>query len=233
MSNVKCQMKTFYVTTPIYYANSLPHLGHLYTMIVCDSIARSKRQRGIDTYFLTGTDEHGINIERDTHAASQALDGLLRCIAKAPRLSTETETAARMREGQILRRLARSFSESEEVIRKRLAELRVATPAEKTTRVDEAPTQVSSGQHAAPVALTIEERELFQIFCLKPQLVVPALELSRKGSTIGADDPHPALRTDATGFFREHDRTALRTGQDFRHPPWIIFVVKPPVPTSR
>ena len=57
-------MKTFYVTTPIYYANSLPHLGHLYTMVVCDSIARSKRQRGIDTYFLTGTDEHGINIER-------------------------------------------------------------------------------------------------------------------------------------------------------------------------
>ena len=57
-------MKTFYVTTPIYYANSLPHLGHLYTMIVCDTIARSKRQRGIDTYFLTGTDEHGINIER-------------------------------------------------------------------------------------------------------------------------------------------------------------------------
>ena len=57
-------MNTFYVTTPIYYANSLPHLGHLYTMIVGDTIARSKRQRGIETYFLTGTDEHGINIER-------------------------------------------------------------------------------------------------------------------------------------------------------------------------
>src|ERR1051326_7370413 len=57
-------MKTFYVTTPIYYANSLPHLGNLYTMIVADTIARSKRQRGIETYFLTGTDEHGINIER-------------------------------------------------------------------------------------------------------------------------------------------------------------------------
>jgi methionyl-tRNA synthetase len=55
---------TFYVTTPIYYANSLPHLGHLYTMVVADAIARSKRQRGIDTFFLTGTDEHGINIER-------------------------------------------------------------------------------------------------------------------------------------------------------------------------
>ncbi|HXI25555.1 MAG TPA: methionine--tRNA ligase [Pyrinomonadaceae bacterium] len=55
---------TFYVTTPIYYANSLPHLGHLYTMVVADAIARSKRQQGIDTFFLTGTDEHGINIER-------------------------------------------------------------------------------------------------------------------------------------------------------------------------
>ena len=55
---------TFYVTTPIYYANSLPHLGHLYTMVVADTIARSKRQRGIETFFLTGTDEHGINIER-------------------------------------------------------------------------------------------------------------------------------------------------------------------------
>jgi methionyl-tRNA synthetase len=58
------QMKSFYITTPIYYANSLPHLGHLYTMIVADTIARAKRQRGVNTFFLTGTDEHGINIER-------------------------------------------------------------------------------------------------------------------------------------------------------------------------
>src|SRR6266852_1141686 len=57
-------MNTFYLTTPIYYANSLPHLGHLYTMIVADTIARHKRQQGIETFFLTGTDEHGINIER-------------------------------------------------------------------------------------------------------------------------------------------------------------------------
>jgi methionyl-tRNA synthetase len=56
--------ETFYITTPIYYANSLPHLGHLYTMIVADTIARQKRQKGIKTFFLTGTDEHGINIER-------------------------------------------------------------------------------------------------------------------------------------------------------------------------
>lgn len=57
-------MKTFYITTPIYYANSLPHLGHLYTTIVADVINRCKKQRGYDTYFLTGTDEHGINIQR-------------------------------------------------------------------------------------------------------------------------------------------------------------------------
>ncbi len=57
-------MKTFYITTPIYYANSLPHLGHLYSTIVADVIQRYKRQRGYDTYFLTGTDEHGINIQR-------------------------------------------------------------------------------------------------------------------------------------------------------------------------
>jgi methionyl-tRNA synthetase len=55
---------TFYITTPIYYANSLPHLGHLYTTIVADAIKRHKKQRGFDTFFLTGTDEHGINIQR-------------------------------------------------------------------------------------------------------------------------------------------------------------------------
>ena len=57
-------MKTFYITTPIYYANSEPHLGHLYTTIVADVIQKYKKQRGLDTYFLTGTDEHGINIQR-------------------------------------------------------------------------------------------------------------------------------------------------------------------------
>ena len=57
-------MKTFYITTPIYYANSLPHLGHLYTTLVADCVTRYRRQRGFETYFLTGTDEHGINVQR-------------------------------------------------------------------------------------------------------------------------------------------------------------------------
>ncbi len=57
-------MKNFYITTPIYYANSLPHLGHLYTTTIADVAAKHKKQRGFDVYFLTGTDEHGINIQR-------------------------------------------------------------------------------------------------------------------------------------------------------------------------
>jgi methionyl-tRNA synthetase len=57
-------MRSFYVTTPIYYANSLPHLGHLYSTIVADVFSRYKKQRGFETFFLTGTDEHGINIQR-------------------------------------------------------------------------------------------------------------------------------------------------------------------------
>ena len=50
---------SFYVTTPIYYVNAQPHLGHAYTTIACDVLARHMRQRGEDVFFLTGTDEHG------------------------------------------------------------------------------------------------------------------------------------------------------------------------------
>ena len=64
-------MKTFYVTTPIYYANSLPHMGHLYTTVVADFLTRYKRQRGHETFFLTGTDEHGTNIERASARAGR------------------------------------------------------------------------------------------------------------------------------------------------------------------
>ncbi len=55
-------MDRFYVTTPIYYVNAKPHLGHAYTTIVADSMRRFQRLLGKDTYFLTGTDEHGDKI---------------------------------------------------------------------------------------------------------------------------------------------------------------------------
>jgi len=59
----------YYLTTPIYYVNARPHLGHAYSTIVCDAIARRKRALGIDTWFLTGTDEHGQKIERSAKLA--------------------------------------------------------------------------------------------------------------------------------------------------------------------
>jgi methionyl-tRNA synthetase len=62
---------TFYVTTPIYYVNSTPHIGHAYTTIAADVLARHHRQRGEETFFLTGTDEHGSKI-----AQAAELEGL-------------------------------------------------------------------------------------------------------------------------------------------------------------
>lgn len=56
--------RTYYVTTPIYYVNDLPHIGHMFTTTVCDALARYHRLLGEDVRFLTGTDEHGQNIER-------------------------------------------------------------------------------------------------------------------------------------------------------------------------
>jgi len=61
----------YYLTTPIYYVNARPHLGHAYSTIVCDAIARRKRALGIDTWFLTGTDEHGQKIERSAQLAGR------------------------------------------------------------------------------------------------------------------------------------------------------------------
>jgi methionyl-tRNA synthetase len=59
----------FYITTPIYYANSRPHVGSAYTTIVCDVIARHRRMCGFDVAYATGTDEHGVNIERAAEKA--------------------------------------------------------------------------------------------------------------------------------------------------------------------
>lgn len=59
-----CNKKPFYITTPIYYPSGNPHIGHCYTTVACDSIARYRRMQGYDVMFLTGTDEHGLKIEQ-------------------------------------------------------------------------------------------------------------------------------------------------------------------------
>ena len=56
--------KTFYVTTPIYYVNDKPHIGHAYTTVASDVVCRYKRMCGYDVFFLTGTDEHGQKMEQ-------------------------------------------------------------------------------------------------------------------------------------------------------------------------
>src|SRR5262249_14716811 len=59
----------YYLTTPIYYTNGLPHIGHVYTTIVCDTVRRFKRMKGFDVVMTTGTDEHGGKVERAAQKA--------------------------------------------------------------------------------------------------------------------------------------------------------------------
>jgi len=61
--------KSYYITTPIYYVNDRPHIGHAYTTLACDMLARFKRLDGYDVHFLTGTDEHGQKVEKSAAAA--------------------------------------------------------------------------------------------------------------------------------------------------------------------
>ena len=63
------EKKTFYITTPIYYPSANLHIGHAYSTVATDAIARYHRQRGDETFFLTGSDEHGQKIERKAKAA--------------------------------------------------------------------------------------------------------------------------------------------------------------------
>src|ERR1700745_3358130 len=63
--------RKFYITTPIYYVNARPHIGHAYTTIAGVTVARRRRLLGADTFFLTGTDEHGQKIERAAQAAGK------------------------------------------------------------------------------------------------------------------------------------------------------------------
>ena len=62
-------MQTYYITTPIYYVNDKPHLGHAYTSVACDAIARYMRLDGMEVKFLTGTDEHGQKVEKSAASA--------------------------------------------------------------------------------------------------------------------------------------------------------------------
>ena len=81
------EKKTYYVTTPIYYPSDKLHIGHAYTTVAADALARFKRMTGYDTMFLTGTDEHGQKIERKATAKGvtpkEYVDDIV-CLSDAP-----------------------------------------------------------------------------------------------------------------------------------------------------
>jgi len=107
---------SFYVTTPIYYVNAAPHLGHAYTTIAVDVLARHHRQRGEDVFFLTGTDEHGEPVADAAHALGIEPQQLAdrnaeRFRALAPQLSASNDffirTTDRQHEAKVQEVLAR------------------------------------------------------------------------------------------------------------------------------
>src|SRR5712664_1902748 len=75
----------FYLTTPIYYTNGLPHIGHTYTTVVADVIRRYKRMRGYEVAMTTGTDEHGVNVERAAKKAGVPESEYVATMAEARR----------------------------------------------------------------------------------------------------------------------------------------------------
>jgi methionyl-tRNA synthetase len=74
--------KYFYITTPIYYASAHLHIGHSYCEVITDSIARYKRERGYDVFFLTGADEHGQKIAKNAEAAGMEPQAFVDDVAK-------------------------------------------------------------------------------------------------------------------------------------------------------
>ena len=75
--------KNFYITTPIYYVNDKPHIGHAYTTILADVLARYSRNKGDSTFFLTGLDEHGQKVQQA--AISRNVTPQEQCDQMAPR----------------------------------------------------------------------------------------------------------------------------------------------------
>ncbi|HEV7888940.1 MAG TPA: class I tRNA ligase family protein, partial [Acidimicrobiales bacterium] len=65
-------MPRFYVTTPIFYVNDAPHIGHAYNTVTCDALSRWHRLNGDEVFFLTGTDEHGLKVQRAAEAAGRS-----------------------------------------------------------------------------------------------------------------------------------------------------------------
>src|SRR5258707_13618142 len=80
----------YYITTPLYYVNAAPHIGHTYTTIAADTIARFRRMQGYDAVLFTGTDEHGQKVERSAQAAGMTPEDFTRVVAEEFQKQWET-----------------------------------------------------------------------------------------------------------------------------------------------
>src|SRR5688500_1066988 len=90
------EAERYYVTTPIYYVNDAPHIGHAYTTLACDALARFMRLDGRRVMFLTGTDEHGQKVEKaaqeaglDPQAFTDRVSGRFRDLARVMDISND------------------------------------------------------------------------------------------------------------------------------------------------
>ena len=95
---------SFYVTTPIYYVNDLPHIGHAYTTILADVLARYHRLAGKPVFFLTGTDEHGQKVQRAAEKAQRDREKLTQDI-----VGTFAKSAARSLGGSTGQKIVRGL----------------------------------------------------------------------------------------------------------------------------
>ncbi len=71
------RFKSYFITSPIFYVNGSPHIGHLYTVLLADAQSRFQRLKGRDTFFATGTDEHGLKIQQ---AAQKVIIVFITCL---------------------------------------------------------------------------------------------------------------------------------------------------------
>jgi len=194
----------FYLTTPIYYANSRPHVGSAYTTIVCDVIARYKRMCGYDVAYLTGTDEHGVNIERAAEAKGITPQQLvdqnekifrdlwkLLGITTTDFIRTTSDEHARAVQTLVRRTLARSPS----AIFKRKYEGRYCIY--DNAYVSDTPDPVNCPTCGRPAELISEENYFFRLSAYKdklldlyrrnPQFVQPDFRMNEVRSFVESD----------------------------------------------
>ena len=95
-------MNKYYLTTPIYYVNAAPHIGHAYTTIVADLIKRFKRMQGYEAFLTTGSDEHGVNVERAAERAGKTPKEFCDVIAAEFRRSARERRAEQVIAGRRL-----------------------------------------------------------------------------------------------------------------------------------